>query len=61
MHASCIDLNNSGLVFVARGGGGKTSISTHLINKGFNFISDNYTIIKNGKGIGFVYHLIFYL
>lgn len=54
MHASCVDLNNSGLVFVARGGAGKTSISTNLIKKGFNFVSDNYTILKDGKGIGFV-------
>ena len=55
IHASCVDLEGNGILFVARGGAGKTTISTNLINKGFNFISDNYTILKpDGTLMGFV-------
>ncbi|GAB6056780.1 hypothetical protein JCM15415_20960 [Methanobacterium movens] len=55
IHASSVELNGKGIVFVARGGAGKTTISTNLIKKGYSFISDNYTILnKESSLIGFV-------
>lgn len=54
VHASCVDLNGDGFIFVARGGGGKTSISTNLINRGFGFLSDNFTIITDKNTLGFI-------
>jgi len=55
IHASCIAREDEGFMFIARGGAGKTTIATHLIGKGFNFISDNYTILTPEKDvIGFI-------
>ena len=55
LHASCISKNGKGILFIARGGAGKTTISTNLIQHGFTFISDNYTIITASNGLlGFV-------
>ena len=49
VHASCASKNGKALLFFARGGGGKTSILLQLINAGFQFVSDNFSIISPGK------------
>jgi hypothetical protein len=53
LHASCVSKNSQGILFIARSGGGKTTISTQLLDYGYTFISDNYTLLgPNGQLIG---------
>ncbi len=55
VHGSCISRNNRAVIFVARGGAGKTTFATRLIEQGFDYISDNYTILAgSSRALGFV-------
>ena len=48
VHASCISGNAGTFLFAGRSGVGKTLIALFFIEQGFNFIGDNYIILKNG-------------
>ncbi|WP_206203429.1 hypothetical protein, partial [Thermococcus sp. GR7] len=55
LHASCVAKDDRGIAFIARGGGGKTTLSLNLLRSGFRFVSDNFTILlSNSKVKGFV-------
>jgi len=55
LHASCVSRNGRGLLFLARGGGGKTTMALRLLKLGFRFVSDNFTILSpSKKAMGFV-------
>lgn len=48
IHASCVSKDNHAYLFTAQGGGGKTSTALYLVEKGFNFLGDNFTILDKG-------------
>jgi hypothetical protein len=48
VHASCVSKDNCGYLFTAQGGGGKTSNALYSVERGFDFLGDNFTIIDNG-------------
>lgn len=55
IHASCVSKDDIGVLFIARGGGGKTTISVKLFNEGFNFLSDNFVILApDNLAFGFI-------
>jgi hypothetical protein len=54
IHASCVSLNNKGILFSARGGGGKTTIAMHLLDKGFKLLGDNFVIIGEDKALSYL-------
>lgn len=47
LHASSIEYKNKGFIFVGPSSSGKSSIVSTLINKGFNFLSDDLVIIND--------------
>lgn len=53
IHASCLSLDNRAYVFASRGGG-KTVIALELVEKGFTFLGDNFTIVHNGQALSFL-------
>lgn len=53
IHASSVKKENHGYLFASRGGGGKTTISLGMAFLGFEFMSDNFTIIHEGNIIAF--------
>lgn len=53
IHASALSNDNKGYIFSARGGGGKTTISMNLLEKGFEILGDNFVIIKNGQVLSY--------
>ncbi|BDZ71678.1 hypothetical protein [Methanobacterium petrolearium] len=53
IHASGISKNGKAVIFSARGGGGKTSLALESLNHDYNFLSDNYLMLKNGIIFGF--------
>ncbi|NIO44345.1 MAG: hypothetical protein GTN36_02215 [Candidatus Aenigmarchaeota archaeon] len=54
IHASAVSKNKNGYVFAARSGCGKTVISVSLLEKGFDFLGDNWIIIKNGYALNYI-------
>jgi len=54
VHASSISKNCNAYLFAARGGGGKTTVSLNLLEKGFSFMADNFTILNNGHALSFL-------
>lgn len=55
IHASCMTKNGKGIILVGRGGAGKTTLVTQMVEKGSRFISDNYTILTPANELyGFV-------
>jgi hypothetical protein len=54
IHASAVSKKNYGIIFSARGGGGKTTLAMKLLNNGFNLLGDNFVIIKNGRILSYL-------
>ncbi|NPE27877.1 hypothetical protein HNV12_07875 [Methanococcoides sp. SA1] len=54
IHASGISINDKGIVFAARSGGGKTTIVTHLMEYGHKYFGDNFIAVHNGKIYNFL-------
>lgn len=48
IHASCVSKDNRGYLFTSQGGGGKTSNALYSVERGFDFLGDNFTILDNG-------------
>jgi len=53
LHASCVSKNSQALLFMGSGNVGKTSIVMNLLNKGYEYLSDDWLIIGNGKAYPF--------
>lgn len=53
IHASGITKNDQAIIFSARGGGGKTSLAVEALSYDYNFLSDNYLMLKNDQIFGF--------
>lgn len=54
VHGSCVSKDNRALLFTARGGAGKTTIALNLMERGFNLLGDDLTILNKGSVIGFL-------
>lgn len=54
IHASGVLIENKGILFAARSGGGKTTIATHLMEKGFKYFGDNFVILNKNKIFNFL-------
>ena len=48
VHSSCVSRNNHAHLFTAQGGGGKTSTALYAVDRGFNFLGDNFIILNKG-------------
>ncbi|NJE86006.1 hypothetical protein E3E23_09245 [Thermococcus sp. CX2] len=53
IHASSLCKNNKAILFSTRGGGGKTTIALHLVEHGFGFLGDNFTILHKSTALSF--------
>lgn len=53
VHASCVSHDGLAYLFSARSGGGKTTIALNLVEKGFDFLGDNFTILHENKVLSF--------
>jgi hypothetical protein len=60
IHASGVLMENRGIVFASRSGGGKTTIATYLMEKGFKYFGDNFIIINNSQIYNFLSPLNLY-
>lgn len=54
IHSSGILMNNKAIAFAARSGGGKTTIVTYLMEKGFKYFGDNFIIINDSQIYNFL-------
>jgi hypothetical protein len=54
VHASCISKDGRALLFPAQSGTGKTTTALYFIEKGFDFLSDNFSILHDGQVISFL-------
>jgi len=45
-HAAAVGLNNKGVLFSARGGGGKSTLAVSAMLNGFQYVSDDYVILR---------------
>lgn len=60
IHASGILIEKKGIIFASRSGGGKTTIVTYLMEKGFKYFGDNFLIINNNHIYNFLSPLNLY-
>lgn len=52
LHGAVVGLNNTGVLFCARGQRGKSTLAVLSMLKGFEYVSDDYlTISKEGEGL----------
>lgn len=54
IHASCVSIENNGIAFAARGGGGKTTIAMNLVERGYKLLGDNFVILSNGYVLSYL-------
>ena len=54
IHASCVSKNNKAFIFSARSGGGKSTIATYFLERGFNYLGDNYIILGKDWVLSFI-------
>ena len=54
VHGSCVSKDNHAYLFTAQGGGGKTSTALYAVERGFNFMGDNFTILDKGHALSFL-------
>lgn len=61
IHASGIHRESRGILFSARGGGGKTTIALHGVQKkGYQFMGDNFMILGPGAAWGLLLDINFF-
>ena len=46
IHGACVGLDGKGVLLCARGGGGKSTLTVTALFKGFEFVSDDYMLLK---------------
>ena len=49
LHCGAVSKENKAILFVGKGGVGKTSVVIYLIKNGFSYIADDWAIIGNSK------------
>ncbi|MFC1906261.1 hypothetical protein ACFLV9_00225 [Chloroflexota bacterium] len=54
IHGSCVSKDDHAYLFPAVSGGGKTVIALNLVERGYNFLGDNFTIIHNNRALSFL-------
>ena len=54
IHGSCVSKDDHAYLFTAQGGGGKTSTALYSVERGFNFLGDNFTILDKGYTLSFL-------
>ena len=45
-HSACVGIDGTGVLICARGGRGKSTLAVSALLRGFDFISDDYTILE---------------
>ncbi len=52
-HSACVGVDGKGVLLVAEGGGGKSTLSVGCLMHGLDFVSDDYTMLSgSGKLVG---------
>ena len=54
VHGSSVSKNKCAYLFPARSGGGKTVTSLYLVEKGFDFLGDNFVVLDKGNVLSFL-------
>ena len=54
IHGSCVSKDDHAHLVTAQGGGGKTSTALYAVERGFNFLGDNFTILDKGYALSFL-------
>ena len=54
VHGSCVSKDDRAYLFTAQGGGGKTSTALYSVERGFNFLGDNFVILDKGYVLSFL-------
>lgn len=54
VHASCISKNGHAFLFPASSGAGKTTTALYFVEKGFDFLGDNFVILNDGNVLNFL-------
>ena len=54
VHGSSVSKNNRAYLFPARSGGGKTVTSLYLVEKGFDFLGDNFVVLDKDNVLSFL-------
>lgn len=54
VHASCVSKDGRAIALSSQSGGGKTRIALHLVENEYDFLGDNFLIIKNGRALSFL-------
>ena len=54
VHSSCVSKDEHAHLFTAQGGGGKTSTALSFVDRGFNFLGDNFIILDKGHVLSFL-------
>src|SRR5262245_24191128 len=57
LHCACVSLNGSGLLLAGESGSGKSTLSLALAQAGFDFLSDDQTLIGDREGKIFAWPL----
>jgi hypothetical protein len=61
IHASGVSKGGSGIIFSARGGGGKTTIALFALRAyGYKYLGDNFSILRKGQVLGFLSDINFF-
>ncbi len=54
IHSAAVAKDNRVLLLAGTGGAGKTTICLSLMDDGYDYMSDNFTVIKNKKAYGYL-------
>lgn len=53
LHCGAVEKDGNAYLFPAKSGVGKTSLATHLISRGYNYLADDWLIVGNKKAYPF--------
>ena len=54
VHASCVSKDSHAYLFSTLSGGGKTTIAMYFVEKGFDFLGDNFVILHGNNVLSFL-------
>lgn len=54
VHGSCVSKDGHAYLFTAQGGSGKTSTALYSVERGFDFLGDNFIILDKGYALSFL-------
>lgn len=60
IHSSGVLIDNRGIAFAARSSGGKTTIATNLMERGFKYFGDNFIVLNSSQIYNFLSPLNLY-